>query len=337
MKILKRKIAMITHMPFWLDGLGCHTVAKNRYRLLTSMFEEVHVIFMNGNSVHNMPYTGVVVKYQEYNQELVERVSNFINSEGYDTLYCHYDFFTEIAANVKAKKIIEIHDVIHLRKIAFENYGYTAPIQTNKETELINLSVYDEIISLNINESNYLKNCGLKNVTTIAPNFLIEDKFTTQGNSIGMIGSQAKPNIDGYNYYKSSFKEIESLIIAGSICEKIKNFEQGNIKTVGFIADLDDYYSQLYGALVPVRFGGGLKIKTIEAIIHRVPVLSTSHGTEGMPPGIEEISLIFDRKEDWKASNFLALKGIKRENIAQYINDNLSDSSSKKKILEVFK
>lgn len=48
------------------------------------------------------------------------------------------------------------------------------------------------------------------------------------------------------------------------------------------VPDLSLLYQQADLALVPVRFGGGTKIKTIEAFANKVPVVSTLHGVRGL-------------------------------------------------------
>jgi glycosyltransferase involved in cell wall biosynthesis len=46
--------------------------------------------------------------------------------------------------------------------------------------------------------------------------------------------------------------------------------------------DLSALYQQAALALVPIKFGGGTKIKTIEAFAYQLPVISTAHGVRGL-------------------------------------------------------
>jgi glycosyltransferase involved in cell wall biosynthesis len=54
-----------------------------------------------------------------------------------------------------------------------------------------------------------------------------------------------------------------------------------SVAFVGYVADLAPLYARARVAISPLRFGAGVKIKTIEAIQHGLPVVATSVGAEG--------------------------------------------------------
>jgi glycosyltransferase involved in cell wall biosynthesis len=54
------------------------------------------------------------------------------------------------------------------------------------------------------------------------------------------------------------------------------------IELVGAAADLQPFYARATLALVPIRAGGGTRLKLLEAAAHRVPVVSTTAGAEGL-------------------------------------------------------
>ncbi|SFK92838.1 Glycosyl transferases group 1 [Falsiroseomonas stagni DSM 19981] len=57
----------------------------------------------------------------------------------------------------------------------------------------------------------------------------------------------------------------------------------------GFVESLDDFYGDARVALVPYRFGGGTKIKALDAMARFCPVVATPIGAEGLgvTPGVE--------------------------------------------------
>lgn len=57
----------------------------------------------------------------------------------------------------------------------------------------------------------------------------------------------------------------------------------------GFVESLGDFYAEAQVALVPYRFGGGTKIKALEAMAHGCPVVATTIGAEGLQvtPGVQ--------------------------------------------------
>lgn len=54
------------------------------------------------------------------------------------------------------------------------------------------------------------------------------------------------------------------------------------VNVVGFVDDIGEFYAQAAMALVPYRFGGGVKIKALEAMAHGCPVVATTIGAEGL-------------------------------------------------------
>ena len=48
------------------------------------------------------------------------------------------------------------------------------------------------------------------------------------------------------------------------------------------MADLSAFYNHIRLAIVPNRFGSGVKLKTVQAIQYGIPVVATSIGAEGL-------------------------------------------------------
>jgi glycosyltransferase involved in cell wall biosynthesis len=57
---------------------------------------------------------------------------------------------------------------------------------------------------------------------------------------------------------------------------------RGDITVTGAVDSVTPYYRQATVAVVPLRAGGGTRIKILEAAAHRVPVVSTPVGAEGL-------------------------------------------------------
>lgn len=55
------------------------------------------------------------------------------------------------------------------------------------------------------------------------------------------------------------------------------------VTVTGRVEDLAPYYARSRLAVVPVRAGGGTRIKILEAVAYGLPVVSTSLGAEGLP------------------------------------------------------
>jgi glycosyltransferase involved in cell wall biosynthesis len=55
-----------------------------------------------------------------------------------------------------------------------------------------------------------------------------------------------------------------------------------DVALAGFVPDLDAEYARATCCVVPVHTGAGVKFKTVEALVHGVPVVSTPVGAEGI-------------------------------------------------------
>ena len=72
-----------------------------------------------------------------------------------------------------------------------------------------------------------------------------------------------------------------------------------HIELTGFLPQLRPLYSRLRVVVAPDRFGAGLKIKTLEALQHGVPVVATTIGAQGIevPQGLTPMVVTDDPAE----------------------------------------
>jgi glycosyltransferase involved in cell wall biosynthesis len=74
---------------------------------------------------------------------------------------------------------------------------------------------------------------------------------------------------------------------------------EANVEVTGTVADLRPFYQEAIAAIVPIRTGGGTRLKILEAMAAGAPVVSTSLGAEGLAVSPGTDILIADRDEDW--------------------------------------
>lgn len=64
---------------------------------------------------------------------------------------------------------------------------------------------------------------------------------------------------------------------------------------VGFVDDLAAEYAGAWAAVVPLRFGAGVKFKTVDALVRAVPVVTTPVGAEGIGDDSHHDQALFGR------------------------------------------
>jgi glycosyltransferase involved in cell wall biosynthesis len=137
------------------------------------------------------------------------------------------------------------------------------------------------------------KRCRLKGVVTIPNAVSIPDvQPPVPDTTLLFIGSFSyKPNIDAAEFLIKQIWPIihqkiptSTLIIAGSPPERIPSYGQGTqgVRFTGFVEDLDGLYRLSRMVCAPILWGGGTRVKIIEAAAYCKPIVSTFMGAEGI-------------------------------------------------------
>ena len=104
---------------------------------------------------------------------------------------------------------------------------------------------------------------------------------------IGMVASNFHPNVDGLNHFMQKVwphlttKDLQ-LHLYGNIAAGFRAIRFRNIHFHGIKPSLQGCYRQLDIVINPVRYGSGLKIKSVEALAHGLPLVTTREGARGL-------------------------------------------------------
>lgn len=192
----------------------------------------------------------------------------------------------------------DLHFLRMEREIQFtkkSQTNHTESTQAEEKQKMIELSMLknaQKVLHVSTYEDNYLqKKYGMKNGAIIPCLF-----FDSENNRIDnyirkelmYVGSSHQASIDGLNWFLNEiFPTIldihpDTVInITGSCGTKLS--QNKNIKTLGRVSD--DELKQLYQtciAMIPLRYGAGVKGKVLEAMNYQTPFVSTSIGLEGI-------------------------------------------------------
>lgn len=123
-----------------------------------------------------------------------------------------------------------------------------------------------------------------------------------------------RPNRDGAQWFLSQvlpllvsrIPEVRVLLIGGG-GERLPVPTLGHVVATGFVDDLSVFLAETDLALVPLRAGGGTRIKIIEAWANHIPVVSTSRGAYGLGAIDGENLLLADEPEAFAQAITLAL------------------------------
>ncbi len=107
----------------------------------------------------------------------------------------------------------------------------------------------------------------------------------------GWLAPYPSPNSDGLEWFlervlplvKDQLPWVQLRVTGRSPHHELASHESPWVRFVGHVDDLAELYDSAQLAVVPMRFGAGIKNKALEAVLHGVPVVATTVGGEGVP------------------------------------------------------
>lgn len=120
------------------------------------------------------------------------------------------------------------------------------------------------------------------------------------------------PNMDAMRWFvrevfpkvQESFPEAELAIVGRNPVPEIQRLPEGNAKIIvsGSVPDVRPWMAQAEVFVVPIRVGGGTRLKIYEAMAMGLPVVSTTIGAEGLKYAHGDNILIADTVDDFAGS-----------------------------------
>jgi glycosyltransferase involved in cell wall biosynthesis len=312
----KQKAVEYCQEAIWIPW---EETSKDNYKLYIELFQ--NMLFSD------LPYA--VQKYQSLEmQEYIERLDC---SGNYDIIIC--DFLIP-SVNIKKKlatpSVLFQHNVESLIwKRRYDNakgikrvYLYNQR-KRMEQYEQKGCMLFDGVATVSVNDSDILKEeFGLTNIIGDVPTGVDTSYFkpieaVKRRGSIVFSGSMDwDPNEDAVLYF---VKEIYPLIkekapyasftvVGRNPSQRLKSLNKldSSINITGTVEDVRPYLTESEVYVVPLRIGGGTRIKIFEAMAMALPVVSTSIGAEGLSVKNGENILLSDQPEEF-ADNVIKL------------------------------
>lgn len=193
-----------------------------------------------------------------------------------------------------AQTIIDTHDVMHERQERFHERGEVHPFDISPEEEAAILRAFDTVIAIQKEDARKLRALvpGAK-VIEVGHMSRLEPLPLRSEPPVRLLflGSDMAPNKQAaeallgsiWPTLRAHFGAGVELWIAGSVSRWLNaSLAPAGVRILGFVQDLVSLYRNVDVVVNPVVFGGGLKIKSVEALCYAKPLVTTPIGAEGL-------------------------------------------------------
>jgi len=265
---------------------------------------------------------GLLVRFHKNMQQEVDFL---LHNKQIDAVIC--DRLTEtlyiLSKNVKALKIYSSHNIEHL--IMRRLFESTTSIfkKVASYIEWMRIENYEKKVWKNFDFSIAVSENDKKIMSEFAPGeriFVVPNGIDTAyfqpktgakvPSSIIYTGQMGwHPNEDAVVYFadniyplvKDKIPDIKFFIVGSNTTKKVKRLSQkdNTIEVTGRVDDIRTYIDTSAVYIVPLRIGSGTRIKILEALAMKKPVISTSVGCEGLGLADGENILIADKPDEF--------------------------------------
>jgi glycosyltransferase involved in cell wall biosynthesis len=101
---------------------------------------------------------------------------------------------------------------------------------------------------------------------------------------------------------RESHRDAQLVLVGGAPPAEVRGLEPQGVATPGAVADVSEYLDEAAVVVAPIRTGGGVRVKVLEALGAGKAVVATSLAAEGIdaPPG--EAIVLADSTQDFAAA-----------------------------------
>jgi sugar transferase (PEP-CTERM/EpsH1 system associated) len=282
-----------------------------------------------------------------HSEELVAKIKQLVSTEDFDIVqieHSHMGLYLEsIPRNNRCKSILMFHNVTS------QQYGRISHVERRWDRKLrtwINSVAmgcwepryaerFDRCTTVSEVDQQLLMKANPRLQVDVIPNGVDIEKYQplplppeTVSPSLMFIGNMGYPPcIDAALYFCSeifpiihqSINAAELWIVGRDPRLEVLQLNGSSVHVTGGVEDVIPYYQQTAVCIVPLRAGGGTRLKILEAMALGRPVVSTTIGCEGLEVVDGEHLLIADTPEQFAEKT---LRLLSDRQLYQYISAN---------------
>jgi polysaccharide biosynthesis protein PslH len=263
-------------------------------------------------------------------REFETRLQRMIDAGGYDIV--QFEFAQMAAFRTRSRPgtrfVLDEHNIEFdiVRRTAEADVGFGRKLYSAvnwrklKREEQRSWRRFDGVTVTSQRDAEVLRHLNPNARLAVIPNGVDLDQFQPgqsepEAESLLFFGAvNYHPNFDGITHFIDNiFPKIlqerpnTKLWIVGPAPDSIIARKSRNIEVTGFVDEVEPYIDKANVVIVPLRIGGGTRLKIVEAMAKAKGIVSTSVGAEGIDVEHEKHALLADTDSDFAAQTLRLL------------------------------
>lgn len=308
----RKKVVILTDVPAYSVGLGSIARIKTLVEYLSGFLDTHCIILGTPPSETPAPIGTAKLHFQPLNADGQidgDALRNLIATLKPDVGIIEYAYLG-IARPLFPKgvpMVLDTLDLLYIRAERFRAAGLEPVIDITEEKEFSILDTFDRVLLISKEELEISVARLGKKKCIFSPHIAPTDVVTPSTEAIGgMLCSGATANRDALDWlHDSVLTESETDAVRIRICGTISRIAEVETRYPRFeflppVALQPEFYNTVAFTMNPTRFGGGMKIKSVEAFGYGIPLVTTPEGIDGCPSANYEFCRVATTAEDFR-------------------------------------
>ncbi|CAN7742630.1 glycosyltransferase [Paenibacillus sp. LjRoot153] len=278
-----------------------------------------NVKFLPDNFIKPEPYgseleqLGIEILYgpqdRGYYEQWIVRHKDYIDYVLLNRPNISHQYMDLIKAYTRAKILYYGHDLHYVRELKRfgleKNRELLQASENIKRLEFDMFTKADTVLTCSESEKRIIDGNFPNKNAVLLPAYYFDQTIPRtkawheRGGLLFIGGFNHSPNVDGILWFcreilpivQQSIPDIQLFIAGSNPPSDVLGLNSDRIIVKGFVPDheLRELYRSTKIAVIPLRYGAGVKGKTVEAMCHQMPVVSTGTGIEGLQNIIQTI------------------------------------------------
>ena len=115
-----------------------------------------------------------------------------------------------------------------------------------------------------------------------------------------------QPNVDAATYFvgevlpriRAAVPDVTVMLVGNAPPPQVRALARAGVTVTGRVPDVSDYLTAATVVVCPLRVGGGVKVKMLEALTHGKAIVTTSIGTQGLGTQVRDAVVVADEPHD---------------------------------------